>query len=198
MKIKSYYASTDSIYKNPDAYLNVLPDNLKRHVQKISDLNAKVCSLGGALLLNIASKEAGADISKVVYNEKGKPYIPGGDFYFSISHTKGYAAISFGKHPSGCDIQIEKDVNLKISERFFSEKERTSVISSKENKKEFFDIWCRKESVYKLSGEIYCTKENEKNYVFNDFMLNDNLHFCVCAKEGGFEKPMLIDLDTVF
>lgn len=193
METKVYYASTDSIDKNLDAYINMLPDNLKGRIQKISDLNAKVCSLGGALLLDIAAKEFGEDISKVVYNPKGKPYIPESDFYFSISHTDGYAAISFGKTPSGCDIQIKKDVNFKIAQRFFSEKEYASISDSDD----FFKIWCRKESAYKISGVNYCTELNEQRYVFSDHRLKDDLYMCVCTTNGKMHTPELIDFNTV-
>lgn len=195
MKIKSYYASTELLCEKFDVYINRLPENLKERILKMTDINAKVCSLGGALLLKIASKEFGTDPEMVVYAENGKPYIPDSDFHFSISHTKGYAAISFGKVPSGCDIQIEKAVNLKISERFFSEKEKLTVA---DNLMEFFNVWCRKESLYKLSGTNCCTVDNKEKYVFKDFILKDDLHFCVCAETGEVLKPQLIDFDTAF
>ena len=158
----------------------------------MSDINAKVCSIGGALLLNIAAKECGVDTSKVVYLPTGKPYIPGADFYFSISHTNGYAAISFGSSPSGCDIQLKKDVSLKITERFYSDAEIVSDYN------DFFKIWCRKESVYKLLGENYCTKTNKENLMFKDLLLTDDLYFCVCSKEQEIPNPVQIDFNTVF
>ena len=193
MKIKSYYASTDALCENFDAYISKLPENLKARILKKTNPDAKVCSLGGTLLLDIASKEFGTDLGKATYSPKGKPYIPDSDFYFSISHTKGYAAVSFGKVPSGCDIQIEKDVNFKIAERFYSEKERAFV---KDCPKEFFKIWSRKESLYKLTGGYGCTIENE--HMFKDFILKDNLHFCICAENSEVQEPKLIDFNTVF
>ena len=194
MKIKTYYASTESLGGNVDAYIKLLPENLQRRIFEISDYNAKVCSLGGALLLDIAAKVTGINSEKVVYSAKGKPYIPESDFFFSISHTKGYAAVSFGNVPSGCDIQLRRKVNLKIAERFFSAKENESLSDNDS----FIKIWCRKESVYKISGSNYCTENNEENYTFRDFMLNNDLFYCVCSKEGELQNPMKIDLDTVF
>lgn len=194
MKIKTYYASTLTLYEKVDAYIAKLPNNLKARILNITDTDAKVCSLGGALLLGIAAKECNADIEKVVYNQEGKPYIPGSDFCFSISHTKGYAAISFGNVPSGCDIQIEKDVNFKIAERFYTEKERTFV---KDCPKDFFKIWCRKESLYKLSGKNLCTVES-LNYTFEDFMPKDGLYLSVCTEKGEICNPQFINVDTVF
>ena len=192
MKIKSYYASTETLYENVDAYIEKLPENLKRRIIEISDINAKVCSLGGALLLDIAAKESDADVSKVVYLPTGKPYIPQSDFYFSISHTKGYASVSFGKIPSGCDIQLKKEVNLKIAERIYSDMELASDYD------DFFKIWCRKESAYKILGKNYCTAINEENLTFKDFMLKDDLYFCVCSKAEEILNPIQIDFDTVF
>lgn len=198
MKIKTYYASTEPLYSNVDAYVDILPENLKRRISKISDTDAKVCSLGGALLLKYASKEFDAEIESVVYSDEGKPYIPGSDFYFSISHTKGYASVSFGKIPSGCDIQVEKDVNLKIAERFFSKKEIKRIVDSENKIKTFFEIWCKKESVYKLKGEQCCTEVNKEKYIYKNFMLNDKLYLCVCAEKGSILNPELIDYNTVF
>ena len=198
MKIKTYYASTDCLYDNVDAYLECLPLSLKRHVLQKKNRDAKVCSLGGALLLDIAASESGADVSKVVYAENGKPYIPDSDFYFSISHTKGYASVSFGNAPSGCDIQITKDVNLKIAERFYSDEELSLVRNSNDKTDEFFKIWCRKESAYKLSGQIYCTEKNVEGLSFADYVIKDNLQMCVCTKEGTIFSPETIDFNTVF
>ena len=186
------------LYNNLDRCMGMLPVNLRQRIQKKSDINAKVCSLGGALLLKMVAEETGTDISKVVYAEKGKPYIPDSDFYFSISHTKGYAAISYGNAPCGCDIQVDKDVNLKIAERFFSLKEQDAVLNINEKQKTFFNIWCRKESAYKLGGQNYCTMENEDNYIFKDFILKNNLFLCVCAADGEISNPKLTDFNTVF
>lgn len=192
------YADLSPLYKDFDAFFTRLSEKRQHKIKLISDFNAKVNSLGGALLLNAAASRFCVDADDVKYTEKGKPYIENSGFYFSISHSDGFAACSFGKIPSGCDIQVERSINLKIAERFFSEKEKQFVFNACNPQREFFNVWCKKESAYKLTGVNECIIENNHNIYFYDCVVREGIYFSACAFENRFEKPEELDLNTAF
>ncbi|MBQ2896849.1 MAG: 4'-phosphopantetheinyl transferase superfamily protein [Clostridia bacterium] len=192
-KINLFYASLEPIYSNFDKYLKKLSSKRQRKILSMKDFDAKVHSLGGALLLNEAALRMGIDLQEVLYTDKGKPYLEDNSFYFSISHSKGFALCSFGKIESGCDIQVKRSVNLKIAERFFSEAERKVVFESKNQSDEFLKTWCLKESAYKLVGVNDCVIQNKYGIVFKEYNVSEDFYITVCAFENAFNEPEKIE-----
>lgn len=190
--INLIYARLDSLYDKFDVYLEHISLKRQQKILAISDLDAKINSLGGALLLNEAASCFGVCADDVKYTLKGKPYIENADFHFSISHSDGFAACSFGKMPSGCDIQVKRKINLKIAERFFSEKERQEIFAAPIPQDEFFRVWCQKESAYKLTGVNDCIVENKHKIKFQNFKLLDNLYLSICSFDDICVNPMQI------
>ena len=106
--------------------------------------------------------------------DKGKPYIKGSDFDFSLAHTdtvaiaavcgngrkaEGLIRIDEDVSKIGIDIEAEerrldsKSIKL-ISEKFFSEKELDYVKPGFCGESQrFLEIWTRKESIVKATGE---------------------------------------------
>ncbi len=197
-KISTLYASLNPVYNNFDEFLKKLSPKRQERILAMKDFDARVNSLGGALLLNEAAKRFGVDADSVCYTKDGKPYVNDCDFHFSISHSKGYAACSFGKIPSGCDIQLKQNANLKVTKRFFLPKEQQKVFSSKNPEDEFFKVWCRKESSFKLIGNTYCTEENSQGLHFKEYTVLENLHLVVCAYENMFNNPERLNLNIAF
>ncbi len=88
--------------------------------------------------------------SEIVKNENGKPYLKDcSDFYFNISHCKNIIAIAFCDKEVGIDIELVRDVNLKIADRFFAKDEKAFV----KDATGFFYVWTRKEAFLKKTGE---------------------------------------------
>ena len=106
--------------------------------------------------------------------EKGKPYINGADFDFSVAHTddvaiaaacgkgkeaKGLFCIDRDVSKIGIDIEdVERKLDSKyiklISEKLFSGKEREYLAPGTNGEKQrFLEIWTRKESIVKATGE---------------------------------------------
>ncbi len=81
---------------------------------------------------------------------KGKPYIKGYPrFNFNISHSGIFLAVAISNRPVGVDIEVIRDVNLKIAQRRFAENEKLFV----KDRDSFFYVWTRKESLTKRDGK---------------------------------------------
>ncbi len=94
--------------------------------------------------LNIKTKP------RLTYESNGKPFFEDyPDFYFNISHCEDLVAVAVSKKPVGVDIEILRDVNLKIAGRFFSVKETRTTQTSRD----FLYVWTRKEALLKRTGE---------------------------------------------
>ncbi|MGN0328559.1 MAG: 4'-phosphopantetheinyl transferase family protein [Lachnospira sp.] len=147
-------------------------------VQCLKNEDDKIRSLAAGLLLNYATGdffEKGAETSQGIpslrkidvesliddYNPEydyeietimnGKPvYKDYRNINFSLSHSGEYALCGIGNNPVGIDIEGNRKINFRVSERFFSDKEK-SWIGKDEDR--FFRMWTLKEAYAKLTGE---------------------------------------------
>ena len=81
-------------------------------------------SLAAYKLLYAAAKICGYDTAEleIVKNEKGKPYVKSGAFFFSISHCDSFVCVALSQYEIGIDTQKVGDVSDKVIERFLKEK----------------------------------------------------------------------------
>jgi len=96
------------------------------------------------------------------YHAQGKPFLKShseSKIEFSVSHAGSRALIAVAqKMKIGVDLEtMDREVDpLKLARRFFSEPERSLLESLKSDplslRKEFFQIWTRKEALAKASG----------------------------------------------
>ncbi len=118
----------------------------------VSDIN-KARSVGAAAVLRFAiedSTEYNYDDLTFSVDEKGKPYVEGNMFYFSLSHSGDYAVCAISDSPIGID--IEKDIPL-----------------SKKIKKKFAENtldWTKKEAKGKLTGNGFFDNTPD-NFVYS-------------------------------
>ena len=93
---------------------------------------------------------------------QGRPFFPGREVDFNISHSGNMAAVSYVsvENPrlpqrTGCDIELIRPRTRmrEIAEEFFSAPERNYVFSQdKFIEKKFYEIWTLKECFLKLYG----------------------------------------------
>lgn len=113
-------------------------------------------SLGGALLLRHALREAGAGEPELAYGEHGKPYLadlPG--VHFNVSHSGTYAVCAVSSAPVGCDIERIRPVPERVAERCFAPGEigaLNALPEGEERTELFFRFWTLKESFLKCLG----------------------------------------------
>lgn len=135
-KLLSYFSKTDD-------YINA--------IQRFSNENRKKEWLSvRVLLLHLCGEE-----KRILYHPSDKPYLEDGSYHISISHTKGYVAVSL--HPSGrTGIDIEKygDKVCKVQSKFMQEKEIRDLPRQSTEEKVRYLLLCfsAKEAVYKLLG----------------------------------------------
>ena len=184
-----------------------ISDHRKEKILKYRFAKDRNLSLGAAVLLDEALKEKGFREKDMIYleNEKGKPEFAGNiPFFFNISHSGTMAMLAVSDFPVGCDIEEEKDADLRMAERWFSENEKRYVFAGKkeaERKKRFYRCWTRKESFVKMLGEglarpmdsycvvnkngrAECPAEGDTAYRFFENML-PGYYLCVCAERKG-------------
>ncbi len=164
--------------------------------------------LGGAILLAEGLSRRGVDINeeKLLFTECGKPYIESGKAAFNISHSGEYVVAAFSDYTVGVDIEMHREIDFKIAERYFhpSEYERLCHVSDPEmRKKEFFGLWTKKESLLKAHGAgLFASLSSFDVSGMNNVMFGDTrYHFFEYNIQGyslsicwaGDEKPPRIE-----
>lgn len=84
----------------------------------------------------------------VRHHESGAPYLDGISQHISISHTKGYVAVSMTEEPLGIDIERISNRAQRVRSRYMDENEGFS--EAKEPEVEATLIWSAKEAVFKI------------------------------------------------
>lgn len=136
--------------------------------------------------------------------ETGKPYIPGFEGSFSLSHSSNYAAALISKSPDcGFDIELPGKKVSAIRDKFLSPSEYKNVERSLKyffpNASDFIFYglcWSAKESVYKWLGRRNLDfRENMQLFPSkNDFNTNIPFLNCKITIEGEEEKVVPVYL----
>lgn len=161
--IKILYAnvsplSNDTVY---EAAYRLLPDFRQKKADKLKFRSDKNLSVGAWLLLRHSLTEAGYDCNSLKFDveKSSKPYIIcdlSKPLHFSLSHSGNIALAAISDSPIGADVEEIGNFNPDICKRFFTKKERDSIMRQcdEESRKEmFFRIWTLKESYVKMTGK---------------------------------------------
>jgi 4'-phosphopantetheinyl transferase len=92
------------------------------------------------------------------YTNYGKPFVPGSDLQFNVSHTDGLALLAFVmRRDIGVDVEkVRPQTDVRqLAERFFSVHERNALrdLTGDDLHEAFFRCWTRKEAYIKAKGE---------------------------------------------
>ena len=138
-----------------DKILLTLPEYRKKKIFSLKFDQDKQLSLLAGKLLQKGLVELGFENfdQKIVEDENGKPYIPGNPVYFSISHSGTKAMVVISDVEVGCDIQIVKNKEVSIADKFFTENECKEIKNSENPETTFYKMWTLKESFMKLTGK---------------------------------------------
>lgn len=110
----------------------------------------------GTLLLRAASGYSGlssAALEPVVVGAHGKPaFARHPELHFSVTHSGSWWMCAFGRQPLGLDLQIHQSYTepAKLARRFFHPREDAWLAQNQY--RDFFDLWCAKESWVKYTG----------------------------------------------
>ncbi len=159
MDIKDYTDSENRIYVcwadiseiNADSAPELMSEYRLERLGRIKNTAAAGQSVGAELMLVHAVKKCipGAAVP-VEYraDDRGKPYFPNTDAYFSLSHSGRLAVCVISDMPVGVDVQKEREVNARLADKYFTEEERGMACDSGG----FTRIWARKEAAAKADG----------------------------------------------
>ena len=125
-----------------------------------------------ALIAKSLKAYTGCDCPEILRNENGKPYFKGLPLHIGVTHTNDTIIIAFDENNFGIDCEYRfrsLAQEKKISERYFSEKEKELP---------FLDVWTRKEAYAKFLGvplfDVISkdTFSLSGNFTFPDFLSN--------------------------
>ena len=103
----------------------------------------RYCCLKSWLML----RELVGEVGEFVYNEHGKPSLPGGP-YFSISHCKEGIAVAVDEQPIGIDIEGIRHADPALIAHTMNGAEQQLIHSDRD----FTRLWTQKEAVVKMEG----------------------------------------------
>ena len=142
------------------SYFKYLSSKKKTQIEKYYFDKDKLRCFFSHMLLHYGTKKlTGIIIDKLDfnYNKFGKPELNiGHNIYFNISHSGDWVVCAFSNDDVGVDVEIIKNVDFKIVDRYFSKEEiyEFNTLSEEEKKERFFDYWTLKESFIKNLRDI--------------------------------------------
>ena len=110
---------------------------------------------GRALLAALYREETGLDLPPVAIAAGGKPYFPGSDWHFSISHTPRRAFCALSRREIGIDAEeLDRNVNLALAEKILSPKEKVQFDAAPDKRRALLTFWVLKEAQVKRTGRV--------------------------------------------
>ena len=131
---------------------------------------------GRALLAALYRKETGLDLPPVAIaaggiavKAGGKPYFPGSDWHFSISHTPRHAFCALSRREIGIDAEeLDRNVNLALAEKILSPGERVQFDAAPDKRRALLTFWVLKEAQVKRTGDGLRGYPNGTDFALND------------------------------
>lgn len=109
---------------------------------------------GRALLEALYLRSTGRPMPPIATAPGGKPYFPGGDLHFSISHTPRHVFCVLSDRPVGIDAEeYDRTVNPALAEKILSPAEAERFSRADDPRAALLRLWVLKEARVKASGE---------------------------------------------
>lgn len=109
---------------------------------------------GRALLAQMYTAHTGQPMPAIATTPRGKPYFPGSDVHFSISHTKTRVFCALSDKPIGMDAEDEnRGISLALAQKILSPGEYAQFRQARDPRKALLTFWVLKEAQAKCSGE---------------------------------------------
>ena len=99
----------------------------------------------------------------------GKPYFPGSDWHFSISHTPRHAFCALSRREIGIDAEeLDRNVKLALAEKILSPGERVQFDAAPDKRRALLTFWVLKEAQVKRTGDGLRGYPNGTDFSLND------------------------------
>ena len=124
---------------------------------------------GRALLAALYREETGHELPPIAVKAGGKPYFPGSDWHFSISHTPRRAFCALSHREIGIDAEeLDRNVNLALAEKILSPNETAQFDAAPDKRRALLTFWVLKEAQVKRTGEGLRGYPNGTDFSLND------------------------------
>ena len=109
---------------------------------------------GRALLSQLYREATGLKLPALEVTERGKPYIPGEDWHFSITHTPRHTLCVLARTPVGIDAEeMDRQIDLRLADKILSPGEKAQYDRAEDKRRALLTFWVLKEAQAKATGE---------------------------------------------
>jgi len=141
-----------------------------------------------ALLETLWREETGRSFPEIARTDRGKPYFPGENVYFSLTHTKKHAFCALSDSPVGIDAEeLDRKVNPALAEKILAHGEMTQYMAADDKNKALLTFWVLKEAAGKCTGEGINGYPNQTDFVLTDPRVEERMG-CLVAVIQDKEK----------
>ena len=124
---------------------------------------------GRKLLEQMVREFTGQPMPPIAVTERGKPYFPGSDLHFSISHSKGHVFCALSHSPIGIDAEeADRPISSALAEKILSPGEYAQWQRAADPRKALLTFWVLKEARAKCTGEGLRGYPNHTNFALDD------------------------------
>ena len=124
---------------------------------------------GRCLLARLYEEAFGQPLPAIEKMPGGKPFFPGKDVCFSISHTKKNVFCVLADHPVGLDAEeMDRAVKPSLAKHILSPKELAQYERSPDPNRALLTFWVLKEAEAKLTGRGIQGYPNHTDFNLND------------------------------
>lgn len=134
----------------------VLSEYRRERLRRLKPKEARLRALGAEVLLQHALKKYCPELRlppRILCADGGKPYLADTEMSFNLSHSGVYAACALSNGPVGLDIQTTVQARKTLAERVLTREEREYLSAAADRDAAFSELWCRKESFLKATGQ---------------------------------------------
>lgn len=124
---------------------------------------------GRQLLAKLYARRFGEPLPAIERTPTGKPYFPGKDVYFSISHTKKNVFCVLSSRPVGLDAEeLDRSVKPSLAKHILSARELAQYEQAQDPREALLTFWVLKEAAAKCTGEGIRGYPNHTDFDLND------------------------------
>jgi len=124
---------------------------------------------GRLLLKKLWDTHVGGEFPDIAVTDRGKPYFPGSQWHFSISHTKRRVFCALSRENVGLDAEeMDRNIRPELAEKILSPGEKSQYDRAEDKRLALLKFWVLKEAAAKRSGEGLRGYPNHTDFSLED------------------------------
>ncbi len=142
---------------------------------------------GRRLLAGLYAARTGREMPPIRVEKRGKPYFPGEDLYFSISHTPRHVFCVLAGCAVGLDAEeTDRRISLRLADKILSPSERVRWEAAPDRRAALLRLWVLKEAHAKCTGRGLAGYPNDTDFSPDDprVFVRDDCYVAVIVEEN--------------